>query len=117
MKFTMPLSRAILHDHSPKPQRPNRCRAQAAAVESRTVRTTTDRSCSRLAAMPAIACLTSAARSSTEAASRLTLPILAETSFAAEADSEIDREISRVAASCSSIAAATEVATPSISTM
>lgn len=89
----MPLSRAILHDLTAGHQRPSCRQVQAAAVESCTVRTTTVRSCSRLAAIPAIACLTSAARSFTEAASRLTSPILAETSFAADADSEIERVI------------------------
>ena len=51
---------------------------------------------------------TSLARPSTELASRLTLPILAETSLAAAADSATERLISVVAACCSSIAAATE---------
>src|SRR3954471_18176422 len=52
----MPLSRVILYDHDRWRQRTTSRPAQAAAVESRTVLTTTDRSCSRLAAMPAIAC-------------------------------------------------------------
>src|SRR6516225_5181647 len=73
-------------------------RRLASSVEVRTTLTRTERSDDRLADTLAIALRTSVAPPSTELASRLTLPILAETTFAAAADAATERLISAVAA-------------------
>src|SRR3569833_888573 len=83
------------------------CRRLASLVVVRTTFTRTERSEDRLDATLPMAVRTSIARSSTEAASRPTLVIFAETSWAAAADAATDRQISEVAACCCYIAAAT----------
>src|SRR5258708_26550586 len=88
-------------------------RRSASSVEVRTTLTRIACRDDRLDDTFEMAPRTSLARPSTELASRLTLPILAETCFAAAAEAATDRPIYPVPACCCSLAAATDDATTS----